>query len=398
MARQWDFRLPTRIQFGRGGFRRLGQTAGEFGSKAILVGYGDRTGLEAVYDRGAELLRAAGVSVTTFYEVPPDPDAELVQAGAKAAEEAGVDLVVGLGGGSAIDAAKGIAALVKMGGCLWDYTGANKKDVRPITDALPLVAVPTTAGTGTEVSRVAVFTHRGVGSTPGVPIKASVAGPAVRPEVALVDPDLAVGSPPSLTAACGADALGHAIEACMSRKANPVSSTLAGRAVGLIVENLVRAVENPDDPEPREPLALASTLAGAAFGAAGVVVPHAISQALGAVMHVPHGLGVALGTPVSLRFNAEACVEQYCEVAAFCGIVSGSPEQRAEQFVERIERLLESAGLPRTIAPPADAPEDLMEILVRNAFESTAVPIMLNPRKIDEAVMREMFEEVVVSC
>ena len=396
MARQWDFRLPTRIQFGRGGFRKLGQTAGEFGSKAILVGYRDRTGLEAVYDRGTKLLEAAGVSVVPYYEVPPDPDAELVEAGAQAAKTAGVDLVVGLGGGSAIDAAKGIAALVRMGGCLWDYTGANK-DVRPITDALPLVAVPTTAGTGTEVSRVAVFTHHGAGSTPGVPIKASVSGPAVRPEVALVDPDLAVGSPPSLTAACGADALGHAIEACMSRKANPISSTLAGRAVGLVVENLVRAVENPDDPDPREPLALASTLAGAAFGAAGVVVPHAISQALGGVMHVPHGLGVALGTPVSLRFNAQVCVEQYCEMAAFCGIVAGSPEQRAEQFVERIEGLLESAGLPRKIEPPADAPDDLMEVLVRNAFESTPVPITLNPRKIDETIMREMFEKIVGS-
>ena len=395
MARQWEFRLPTRIQFGRGGFRRLGQTAREFGAKAVLVGYRDRTGLEAVYDRAVELLEAAGVSVIPYFEVPPDPDAELVQAGARMAQAAGVDLAVGLGGGSAIDAAKGIAALVRMGGSLWDYTGANK-DARPITDALPLLAVPTTAGTGTEVSRVAVFTHHGVGSTPGVPIKASVSGPAVRPEVALVDPDLAVGSPASLTAACGADALGHAIEACMSRKANPVSSTLAGRAVGLIVQNLVRAVDNPDDPQPREPLALASTLAGAAFGAAGVVVPHAISQALGGVMHVPHGLGVALGTPVSLRFNAGQCAEQYCEMAAFCGIVAGSPEQRAEQFVERIESLLESAGLPRKIEPPADAPADLMEILVRNAFESTAVPITLNPRKIDEAAMREMFEQIVV--
>lgn len=114
-------------------------------------------------------------------------------------------------------------------------------------------------------------------------------------------------------------------------------------------------------------------------------------------MHVPHGLGVALGTPLSLRFNAQECVEQYCEMAAFCGIVTGSAEERAERFVERIEGLLESAGLPRRIQPPADAPDDLIEVLVRNAFESTPVPITLNPRKIDEAIMREMFEKIVVS-
>ena len=152
-----------------------------------------------------------------------------------------------------IDAAKGIAALAKMGGRPWDYAGSNE-NFRPITDSLPAVAVPTTSGTGSEVTGVAVFNHHDIGSLRGCPLKASIAGPAVYPKVALVDPDLTVGSPARLTAACGADALGHALEACMSRLANPISSALAGRAVGLIVENLRHAVENPDDREPRRPL------------------------------------------------------------------------------------------------------------------------------------------------
>ena len=105
---------------------------------------------------------------------------------------------------------------------------------------------------------------------------------------------------------------------------------------------------------------------------------------------------MAVGTPVSLRFNAEKCVEKYCDLAMFCGIVDGSPEERADRFVERIENLLESAGLPRTIEAPADAPDDLIDILVKNAFESTGIPIMLNPRRVNEATMREMFEGIVV--
>ena len=394
MPRNWEFQLPTRIQFGRRGLRKLGETAREFGGSAFLVGYGDRAGLEETYARGADALCSAGMSVAEFFEVPPDPEASLALEGAQRLQEAGADVVVALGGGSVIDAAKGIAALAKMGGDLWDYTGANP-DSRRVTDALPLVAVPTTAGTGTEVSAVAVFTHHGVASTPEMPLKASISGPAVRPRVALVDPDLTVGSPPALTAACGADALGHAIEACLSRRANPISSLLAGQAVGLIVRNLRRAVEQPDDPQPREPLALAATLAGAAFSVAGVVVPHAISQALGGLLHVPHGVGVALATPANLRFNAEHCVAQYAELAGFCGIAADSPEEAAARFVDRILELLRSVGLPDRVDVPPDAPVDLLDKLVRNARESTPVPIALNPRKVDDEALKGMFREVL---
>lgn len=394
MPRNWDFQLPTRIRFGRGGFRKLGDVVAELGRSAFLVGYGDRTGLEDAYARAARSLGKAGVAVAEFFEVAPDPEAELGLEGARRLGEAGADVVVALGGGSVIDAAKGIAALAGMGGHLWDYTSTNPES-RPVTEAAPLVAVPTTAGTGTEVTDVAVFTQRGVSSIADVPLKVPVSGPAIRPEVALVDPDLTVGSPPALTAACGADALGHAIEACLSRRANPVSSLLAGRAVGLIVANLRRAVECPDDPAPREPLALAATLAGAAFSVAGVVVPHAISHTLGGLLHVPHGMGVAIATPLSLRFNAEQCVEQYAELAGFCGIAADSRERQGAAFVDRIVGLLRSVGIPKRLDVPRDLPDDLIDRLVLGARESMPMAITLNPRKIDDGALAEMFREVV---
>lgn len=394
MLSHWEFQLPTRIQFGRGGLRRLGPTAKEFGRSAMLVGYRDRTGLEETYARAAESLSAAGLTVTAFFEIPPDPDAELAAEGARRATEAGVDVVVGLGGGSPIDAAKGIAALVKMGGRLWDYAGSNK-DFRPVTDALPLVAVPTTSGTGTEVTAVAVFNHHGVGSMAEYPLKASITGPAVPPRVALIDPDLTVGSPPRLTAACGADALGHALEACMSRRANPIATALAGRAVALIVEHLPRAVESPHDPEPRGPLALASNMAGVAFSSSSVIMTHSIAHALGALLHLPHGEAIATGTPLNLRYNAPQCRDVYCRLADCCGIVGDSADGQAARFVDRIVELLRSVGLPDRVEVPDDAPDDLPARLARNAMESTLKPLEWNPRKIEEAALKGLFEEIL---
>ncbi|HUT12826.1 MAG TPA: iron-containing alcohol dehydrogenase, partial [Thermoguttaceae bacterium] len=355
----------------------------------------DRSGLDETYEKAARLLNEAGLKVTEFFEIPPDPEAELAVEGARLAKEAGVDVVVGLGGGSPIDAAKGIAAMVKMGGdSLWAYAGTNP-DFRPVTDSLPLIAVPTTSGTGTEVTAVAVFNHRGVGNMPEFPLKASIAGPAVLPRVALVDPDLTLGCPPRLTAACGADALGHAIEACMSRRRNPFSSALAGKAVALIVENLPSAVEHPGDAELRERLALASNMAGVAFSVSSVVMTHSIAHALGALLHTPHGEAIAVATPLNLRYNAECCTDVYSELADYCGLRGDSPEAKAGRFVERIVELLEAAGLPTRVAVPDDAPDDLAGKLARNAFESTLKPLEWNPRKIDEATLRRLFEEIL---
>lgn len=389
MLRSWEFRLSTRVVFGRGSAVRLGKLARELGRSAVLVGYADPERLEPAYARAALLLREAGLEVTRLHCVRPEPEAEVAIDGARLAQDAGADVVVALGGGSVIDAAKGIAALARMGGSPWEYAEANTLG-RPVTDALPLVTVPTTAGTGSEVSAVAVFAFRAPGELPEVPLKTALYGPALCPSVALVDPDLTVGSPPALTAASGADALGHAIEAYISRRANPISSTLAARAVALIVGHLSRAVAAPDDPEPREPLALAATLAGAAFNEAGVVVTHAMAHALGALLGVGHGLAVAVATPVALRFNAERCVAQYAELAESCGLAGASAEEKAARFVGTITDLLGSVGLPERVSVPANAPADLLDRLVRNAMANTPIAVTCNPRKVNQPVWKDL--------
>jgi len=394
MLRTWEFQLSPRVLFGRGLLRKLGDVTRPLGQSALLVGYAKPDALEETYGRATIALRDAGLTVTRFFQVPCAPDADLVIEGMQQAHDARADVVIGLGGGSVIDAAKGIAAVARMGGNPWDYTSANKQ-CRPVTDALPVVAVPTTAGTGSEVSAAAVLTFHGVGASPHLPLKTALFGPAICPRVALDDPELSVGSPPSLTAAIAAHAMGHAIEACMSRRANPLSSLLGARAVALIVANLRRAVENPMEPEPREALALAATLAGAAFNEAGVVVTHAIAHALGALLNTPHSLGVAAATPVSLHFNAERCQEPYAALAQACGLATSSPEESATLFVERIVALLRSVDLPSQIPVPPNAPPDLLDRLVRNALESSPGSITFNPCKVTEAALKGLFHKVL---
>lgn len=393
MPRFWEFEWPTRVQFGRGGLRRLGETARLLGAKALLVGYRDRAGLEEVYVQAEASLQKAGVAFS-YLGVDPEPAADSILQAAEQAKAAEAELVVAVGGGSVIDAAKGVAAMALASGDLWDYTTAVGEP-RPIVEALPVVAVPTTAGTGSEVSPVAVFTFHGIGEHPETPLKGSISSPILVPRVALVDPDLTLGSPPELTARCGADALGHAIEARISRRADPISSMLACRAVGLIYRNLRRAVEEPGDPQPRESLALAATLAGAAFSAAGVVVNHAMAHALGSVLGIPHGEAVAAGTPVQLRFNASRCRAEYTEMAEACGIPWDAEEVLATRFVEEIAGLLRSVGLPERLAVPNGVSQDLIDRLVGNAIESTAVVLPLNPRKVDREALAELFREVL---
>ena len=375
--RPWEFQLTTSIQFGRGTLRKLGPLAAALGRRAVVVGYRNREGMEQSYGRAEEVLAKAGLAVATFYQVEPEPETGLVDACAVAVRQSDAELVIGLGGGSVMDVAKAGAAVARAGGRLADYLTADPAPAP--RDSLRVIAVPTTAGTGSEVSDIAVFSMTNLR-------KVAIFGPSLRPRLAVIDPDLALGSPAGLTAACGADALGHAIEACVSRRANPMAALLASQAVALIERNLARATAEPQEPEPREALAWAATLAGAAFTSSGVAGGHAVAQALGEVLGMPHGRAVAVATPAMLRHNAGACAEQYGELARWCGLPDGS------RWVERIEELLGSLGL---LEPPAgNQSPDLIDRLVASAL-AARVPLVQNPVRLDEAALRKIFTQIV---
>lgn len=393
MARLWQFQVPTQIHFGRGVLRELGEAVRPLATQVLLVGYRERVGMEESYDRAVHTLQKSGLAVQTFFRVSEEPGEEIVLEGARRAVKEHAQAIVGLGGGSVLDAAKGIAALARIDGALSDFTLANPER-REITEALPIVAVPTTAGTGSEVSPAAVFHLPAGDAASGTSLKVTLSAAALTPRVAVVDPDLTRGCPPPLVASAAADALGHALEACLSRRANPLTSLLAAEAVKLIHRHLPQAVAAPEDAEPREPLALAALLAGLAFSEAGVGVGHALAHALGGVLQVPHGRAVAVATRASLRFNAEAAESVYAALAEACGLEGESPAEQAARFVEAMGSLLDRVGLPPRITV-ADAPADLIARLVENARQSLPQGLTCNPRKVNDTALAGLFQEIL---
>lgn len=394
MLRTWTFRLPTIIRFGRGSVRKLGELAQDFGWKALLVGYKDASGMEAVYRKVQQALRSARVHADPFFEVGPEPDQSLVTAGAEAYKKSRSDLIVAVGGGSVIDVAKGIGALVKLSGEPWEFTNANESH-RRITESAPVIAVPTTAGTGSEVTSIAVFHYPPEVTGWDFPAKAAMVGEGLHPKVAVIDPDLLANSPPDILAACAADALIQAMEACLSRMCNPISTVLAGQAARLIFDQLPRAMADPTDMDARSALALAATMSGAAYDVTGLTVGHALAHALGAIFDIPHGRAVAMAGPVAIRFMAGAANDCLKELAYFCQRGESIDDRAIEILLDRLTAMLREAGLPEKFAPPPESSPGYLDLLVQHALRATPEACKLTPVPVDAEVLRNLFKQIL---
>ena len=300
----------------------------------------------AVVASVADVLAAAGLAVTVFSGVHPNPTTTNVAAGAEAvaavAAADGRPAVVAVGGGSPIDAAKGIAvaAVNPERGRDLDY---RRTFAQP---ALPLVAVPTTAGTGTETNPFGVITD------PVARRKFYVGGATALPAAAILDPELTVGLPPAATAATGMDALVHALESGMSRRANPWSEGIGRQAIRMISAYLPRAVADGTDLEARSQMLLAAHMAGVAFASTGLGICHAIGHSLGTRFNIAHGVALTLVLPHVLRFNAPACEERLADVAfAFgAGDTGRSADWNASAAIDAVTRLAERVGMPSRLS------------------------------------------------
>jgi alcohol dehydrogenase class IV len=316
------------------------------GSPVLLV---SDPGIAAVglTARASQVLRDGGHAVAVFTDVRSDPVADSVDAAAALAREFGHPCcIVGLGGGSALDVAKLAAAVAVADHSAEHYALA----IHPLPDRpLPKILIPTTAGTGSEVTRTAVFT-----AADGRKVWAW--GGALTADLALLDPALTLSLPPTLTAATGLDALVHAIEACTARRRTPRMDEVCHEAIRLIARHLPRAVARPDDLEARRHLLIASTLAGIGIDACGTGVAHALGHALGALAHVHHGRTVALSLAAAMAWNAEAAPEAYAAVAAALG-AAPDPHAAAPAFAA----LLAAVGLDRNLSIPGLTPEALAE-------------------------------------
>ncbi|MCZ2342479.1 MAG: iron-containing alcohol dehydrogenase [Bacteroidales bacterium] len=351
----WTFHSAGSLIFGRDSLHRLGASAVQLRVSRIFIVTDTVLTRLGYVDRVVQPLREAGLHVAVFDGGVPEPPDTVVQQAVEAARTFGPDAVLGLGGGSNMDIAKLTALLLTHGGSLIDYAG-DQKVPGPV---LPVLCVPTTAGTGSEVSPAAVFTdatHH---------IKLSCLSPYLRPTVAVVDPLLTVGCPPQVTADSGIDALTHAIEAYTAvdneefqqrpggpsvyQGKNPLADAMASECITLVGKFLRRAVKDGQDLEAREGMALAATLGGLAFSNAGVALVHAMEYPVGGAVHVSHGAGNGLLLPYVMRYNLTARVLAFANIAILLGVASdrsGTDVSLASQAVQAVEELRTAIGIP----------------------------------------------------
>jgi alcohol dehydrogenase class IV len=342
------FYLPTEIITGAGAFDQLGAHAARYGSRALLVCGAHSLRSTGRLERAQEHLRDAGLTTTLYDAVSGEPTLDGIQTGLDRARADQVDLVIGIGGGSAMDAAKAIAGLYTHPGTVYDY---HRGDRKVSGGGLPFIALPTTAGTGAEVTKNAVLLDDERQN------KASLRHDGWYARVALADPELTFGAPPEITAASGSDALTQAIESYTSLGASAVTDGLAYEAVRRIARSLKRAVrgaqEGDEDLEARADLLYGSTLAGAAMANARLGGIHGIAHPLGALYHIPHGQVCGLLLPYVMAYNLEYAQKKYARLAPLLGAdTRGMDEQGAAQTaVGKVRDLVVAVGIPRHLRP-----------------------------------------------
>lgn len=330
------FMAPGRIISGSGALLQAAAVVGALGRRALVV---TDTTMERLGNlkKVTDMLAQAGVACVVYSGVGGEPDDGMVEEGARRYLEEGCDFLVALGGGSPIDSMKAIAMIAGCGGRPADYMGRN------VTGKLaPMAAIPTTAGTGSEATQFTIITDR------ESQVKMLLKGPALMPDVAVIDPQFTMTAPPKITAATGVDALTHAIEAYTSRRAQPISDTFALSACRRIFEHLRTAWGQGDCEETRAQMSLAALEAGMAFNNSSVTLVHGMSRPIGALFHVPHGISNAMLLSVCLEYAAQGAPERFGDIAVSCGFAEkGEPaEEAARKLLSQVECLLRDIQIP----------------------------------------------------
>ena len=382
-------RLPASVVIGSGQRGAIAALAARVGNRA-LVCTDERMGRDSQFRGIVESLQAHGVQTEIYDRTEADLPINGI---GDCVDQFGAfkpSVILGIGGGSCMDMAKCVALQLTHKGSLRDYYGENKIP----SAVLPVIAVPTTAGTGSEVTPVAVVADTDRGT------KVGISSPYLIPYAAVCDPELTLTCPPGLTACSGADALTHAIESFTAarRSATPdlivnnvfvgkniLSDTFGLLAIKHIFKSLPAAYRDGRDLAARESLMLASLAAGCAFGTAGTAAAHAIQYPVGNETHTPHGVGVALLLPYVMEFNRPVCVPEFAEIGRAIGL-EGSDETISHKLIDEVASLFQSVGIPRTLRE-LGLPQDKQEMTATNAIAATRL-VNNNPRKLDLESMR----------
>lgn len=383
-----SIRSPDHVEYGAGAVDALGAFATERGLDSALIVTDEFLADSGVIDAPVARLDAAGVDVAVYDGVAPEPKLSMVEAAADRVADR--DVVVGVGGGSSMDTAKLAAALAEHGGPVRDMLGMD--NVPGGTG--PLALVPTTAGTGSEVTHIGVFADEREGG-----VKKVVFSPHLFADLAAVDPDLTATLPPGVAAATGLDALTHAVESYVTLLRTPYTDTLARRAVELVAENLRPAVtQGPENDAARANMSLAATLAGQAFVNSGLGAVHALTYPLGMECGLGHGLANGVLLPHVMRYNVPAEVDRFADVAELLGEERRPGESDrafADRSVEAVFDLLEDVDVPTNVAAYGDFDRGTFAEFADVAFEHSEHNIERNPRHMDREDVIGVFEAAV---
>jgi alcohol dehydrogenase len=374
MTRPFTLQSTPRLRFGCGLVAELAAECRRLGAARVLLVTDPGLIAAGLAARVQALLAAADLAVATFAEVEADPSLQTAQACAEAARAHGADLLVGLGGGSPMDTAKVAAVLLTNETPLDSMFGIDLVP-RP---GVPVLLVPTTAGTGSEATPIAILSDH------DEQLKKGVVSPHLFPRAAIVDPELGLGVPPAVTAASGIDAMLHAVEAYTSKNANPVSDVLGLRAIRLIHGALERAFKDGRDLAARTAMAEGAMLAGMAFANAGVTAVHAFAYPIGAEFQIPHGVANSLMMGVVLRFNADGAPGRFAELADALGVPDhGDAAATAHAVIDALVALARAVRIPEHLADFGVTEADLPR-LAAGVMKVTRL-LANNPRPLTEA-------------
>lgn len=377
---------PKTLITGNGAIAKVGEEAQKLGATNVLIITDPGVACTGSVVKVEEPLHEAGLQTGLFDKAVPEPPMGSVDEIVKFAEKGGFDAVIGFGGGSAIDVAKMVAALVDSGAKLEDYVGVGQVPKK----GLPMIAVPTTAGTGSEVTNIAIFANEKLN------VKQGVVSPYLLPDVALVDPVLTWSCPSNVTAASGLDALIHCIEAYISVNATMHTDPLALKGIALISKSVRTATYEGANAAARENMAMGSLLGGLAFGNAGVGAVHALSYPIGGMFHIPHGVANTLMLPWSMEFNMLACLKRFRDIGQAMGenMDGLSDREAGDKTVAAMRQLAVDLNVPQYLSD-VNIPESAIPDLVKGALTQARL-WNNNPRKFTEADMEQVYRNMAV--
>jgi len=383
--RPFDFYPRTRVVFGAGALSRLGELARERGFTRTLIVSDPGIVASGLVGRAQAMLGEAGIAACTFSGFDANPDADMVEAGRVHAAASGVDSIVGLGGGSSLDCAKGINFVLSNGGTMRDYKGHGRVN-RPM---LPMIGIPTTAGTGSEAQSYAII------SDPVTHEKMACGDAQAAFQIAILDPVLTVSQPRLLTATVGYDAISHAVESYVTSARTTMSEMFAAEAWRLLEANYERVLVEPEDLPARGAMLLGAHEAGMAIEQSMLGATHACANPLTARHRTPHGVAIAVMLPHVVRWNAETEGQRYADLLRITtqtpGLAGASGAEAAgEQLAARLDELAGIGGLPRTLRQLGVPWEDLPTLAAGAEKQWTGT---FNPRPFDAAAAQMLYEQ-----